>query len=132
MATPPAAADTTGADTAAADSVESVVARLLSIGTVAAIGLLAIGSILLALRGGSPFDTAATMDLSRIPADLVAGRPDGFLWLGLIVAIATPCARVLASLAGYIRRREQAMVLISILILAVIALTVALAGTIEA
>ena len=114
------------------DPVESVVARLLSIGTVAAIGLLAIGSSLLALQGGSPFDTAPTIDLSRIPSDLVAGRPEGYLWLGLIAAIATPCARVVASLVGYIRQRERGMVLISVLILAVIAVTVALAGAIEA
>ena len=114
------------------DPVENVVARLLSVGTVAAIGLLAIGSILLALQGGSPFDTAPTMDLSRIPSDLVAGRPEGYLWLGLIAAIATPCSRVVASLVGYIRQRERGMVLISVLILAVIAVTVALAGAIDA
>jgi uncharacterized membrane protein len=115
--------------TAAADPVEVLVARLLSIGTVASIALLAIGSALLAIRGGSPLDAAPDLDLTRIPADLLAGRPDGYLWLGLIVAIATPCARVLASLVGYLRRRERAMTVISILILAVIALTVALAGT---
>jgi uncharacterized membrane protein len=84
------------------------------------------------MRGGSPLDVAPNLDLTRIPADLVAGRPDGYLWLGLIAAIATPCARVVASLFGYVRRRERAMTLISILILAVIALTVALAGSTEA
>jgi uncharacterized membrane protein len=115
-----------------ADPVEALVARLLSIGTVASIALLAIGSVLLAMRGGSPLDAAPNLDLTRIPADLVAGRPDGYLWLGLIAAIATPCARVVASLFGYVRRRERAMTLISILILAVIALTVALAGSTEA
>jgi uncharacterized membrane protein len=110
------------------DPVEAVVARLLSVGTFAAIVLLAIGSILLAVQGGSPLDTAPNLDISRIPGDLLAGRPDGYLWLGLIAAIATPTARVAASLAGYVRRREQAMAFISILILGVIALTVALAG----
>jgi uncharacterized membrane protein len=115
-----------------ADPVEALVARLLSIGTVASITLLAIGSVLLAMRGGSPLDAAPNLDITRIPADLVAGRPDGYLWLGLIAAIATPCARVVASLVGYVRRRERAMTLISILILAVIALTVALAGSTEA
>jgi uncharacterized membrane protein len=125
MTTPAGATDRT----ATTDPVEAVVARLLSLGTIAAIALLAIGSILLAIRGGSPFDTAPTMDLGRIPSDIAAGRPDGYLWLGLIAAIATPCARVAASLVGYIGRRERAMTIISILILAVIALTVALAGT---
>ena len=116
----------------AADPVEALVARLLSLGTVVAIAMLVIGSALLALRGGSPLDPGPPLDVSRIPSDLVAGRPDGFLWLGLIAAIVTPCARVAASLLGYLRRREQAMAAISILILAVIALTVALAGTTSA
>jgi uncharacterized membrane protein len=112
-----------------ADPVEALVARLLSIGTVASIALLAIGSVLLTIRGGSPLDAAPSLDLTRMPGDLVAGRPDGYLWLGLMSAIVTPCARVLASLVGYARRRERAMILISILILAVIALTVAIAGS---
>jgi uncharacterized membrane protein len=116
----------------AADPVEAVVARLLTVGTIVAIALLVIGSVLLAIGGGSPFDAAPTLDVSRIPDDLLAGRPDGYLWLGLIAAIATPCARVAASLVGYLRRRERAMATISILILAVIALTVALAATTEA
>jgi uncharacterized membrane protein len=110
------------------DPVEATVARLLSIGTIVAIALLVLGSVLLALRGGSPLDRAPRLDLAAIPGDLVAGRPDGYLWLGLIAAIATPCARVAASLAGYVRRGERAMAVISILILAVIALTVGLAG----
>ena len=115
----------------AADPVEAIVARLLTIGTIAAIALLAIGSVLLAIHGGSPFDAAPNLDVSRIPGDLLAGRPEGYLWLGLIAAIATPCARVAASLIGYLRQREGAMAIISILILAVIALTVALAGGTE-
>jgi uncharacterized membrane protein len=113
----------------APDPVEQLVARLLSIGTVIAIGLLVVGSALLALRGGSALDTAPSLDVTAIPGDLVAGRPEGYLWLGLIAAIATPCARVAASLAGYVRRRERAMAVISVMILAVIALTVALAGS---
>jgi uncharacterized membrane protein len=117
-------------DTAeSSDPVELLVARLLTIGTIASIALLAIGSVLLAARGGSPLDAALPLDVGRLPTDIAMGRPDGFLWLGLIAAIATPCARVAASLIGYIRRREPAMALVAVLILAVIALTVALAGT---
>jgi uncharacterized membrane protein len=129
MATPAPATDRGVTPDPTPDPVEALVARLLSIGAVVAIALLAIGSVLLALRGGSPLDRAPDLDVSRIPADLAAGRPDGYLWLGLIAAIATPTARVAASLVGYMRRGERAMALISILILAVIALTVALAGT---
>jgi uncharacterized membrane protein len=116
----------------APDPVERLVARLLSIGTIVAIGLLVVGSTLLALRGGSALDTGPSLDVTTIPADLVAGRPEGYLWLGLIAAIATPCARVAASLAGYVRRRERSMAVISVMILVVIALTVALAGTAQA
>ena len=59
-------------------------------------------------------------------ADLAAARPAGFLWLGLLCMIATPSARVLAALIGYLRFGERSMVLVSVGILLVIAASVAI------
>ena len=52
---------------------------------------------------------------------MLAGRPDGVLWLGLVVLLATPSARVAASIAGYLRTGDRAMVGVGLAILAVVA-----------
>ena len=99
--------------------------RLLTIGTRLAVGALILGVVLMiahavdALGGG-----AAPFSAGRLVADLAALRPEGFLWLGLALAIATPVARVAGSLLGYARGGERAMALVSTAILGVIALSV--------
>jgi uncharacterized membrane protein len=104
---------------------DRTIARLLTRGTYLSIGLMAFGVVLMAATGVSPIDaTAPPFDLGRIPADLLALRPSGFLWLGLVVAIATPLARVIASLVGYVRRGERGMALIAAAITAVVAAAV--------
>ena len=78
--------------------------------------------------GRSPLRPALRRSTSaRLPPDLVALRPEGFLWLGLLAVIATPTGRVVASLVGYLAGGERAMAVVSLAILAVIALSVALA-----
>jgi uncharacterized membrane protein len=109
-------------------SLESSIARLLTIGTYASIALVAVGAVLMLAGGVSPLDPAPGFDPSRIGSDLAALRPAGFLWLGILGLIATPAARVTAALAGYARTGERAMVVVSILILAVIAIGVATGG----
>ena len=104
---------------------DRTVARLLSIGTYLSVGLLAIGVLLMAPAGISPIDAnAQPLDLGRIPADLLARRPEGFLWLGLMAAIATPLGRVATSLVGYLRGGERRMAVIAAAILVVVAVAV--------
>ena len=110
---------------------ERSIARLLTIGTYASIGLLAVGVILMLANGIGPRSGGPAFDATRLVPDLVAFRPAGFLWLGLIAAVATPAARVLASLIGYARRGEREMAIVASLILVVIALSVALARSLE-
>jgi uncharacterized membrane protein len=112
---------------AAARDLDRTVARLLTIGTYVSVGLLAIGVLLMALAGISPVDAGAQpLDLGRIPADVLAGRPEGFLWLGLLAAIATPLGRVASSLVGYVRGGERRMAIIAVAILVVVAAAVVL------
>ena len=106
---------------------EQSIARLLTVGTYAAIALLAIGFGLMVARGVGPLSGGPPFDVTTIPADILALRPSGFLWLGLIVVVATPASRVLASLVGYARRGEGRMAIVAALILVVIALSVAAA-----
>ena len=111
---------------------DRTVARLLTIGTYASIALLALGVAALVASGRSPLERAPGFDLARIPADLAALRPEGFLWLGVVLVVATPSSRVATSLGGYIRRGDRPMAVVSVLILCVIALSVVLAIGTEA
>jgi uncharacterized membrane protein len=111
---------------------ERSIARLLSGGTYLAIALLVIGFGLMLANGISPLDTAPPFDVRQIPADILALRPTGFLWLGLIVVIATPSSRVVASLIGYARAGERPMVIVATAILVVIAISVIIANEMSA
>jgi uncharacterized membrane protein len=106
-------------------SLESTIARLLAVGTYVSVGLIAVGTGLLLAQGRSPLDAAPLLDLRRLPADLAALQPAGFLWLGILGVVATPASRVGAALVGYARAGERRMALVAGLILIVIAIGVA-------
>ena len=110
---------------------ERSIARLLTVGTYLSIALLAVGFVLMLARGVSPLDPAPPFDLRSIPAHIAALDPLGFLWLGLIVVVATPSARVAAALVGYSRAGDRRMALVAVAVLVVIGLSVALASTVE-
>ena len=104
---------------------EHRIARLLTVGTLASVAFLAVGAILAAAAGTSPLLPPTAFDPARIIDDVVALRPTGFIWLGLLGTLATPASRVVAALVGYLQQGEQAMAVISGLILVVIAAGVA-------
>ena len=54
----------------------------------------------------------------------LALQPAAFVWLGVLVILATPAARVVTALIGYLRKGEREMAIVAVLILAVIALGV--------
>ncbi len=110
---------------------ERTIARLLTVGTYTSIVLLGIGFALMLANGIGPLDGAPPFDPRAIPADIVALQPTGFLWLGLIVVVATPAARVAASLVGYLRSGERRMAVVAAAILVVITLSVVLASGLE-
>jgi len=110
---------------------ERSIGRLLTAGSYAAIALLAIGFALMLANGVGPLSGGPAFDIRALPGDLVALRPTGLLWLGLIVVLATPASRVAASLVGYQRRGESRMALVAILILVVILLSVLAAIALE-
>ena len=109
----------------AARSLESTIARLLTVGTYISVMLVAVGTAVLLGSGRSPLAAASAFDPATIVPDLAALRPEGFLWLGIVGLLATPATRVLAALVGYGRAGDRAMVVIAVLILGVIAAGVA-------
>ena len=118
---------TSGRGAAVPADLDRPIARLLSLGTYASIALLAVGVGLLLAAGISPLAGGPRFDPTVLVDDLVNLRPEGVLWLGLVAVIATPSARVVASLVGFARSGERTMALVAALILAVIVLSVTLA-----
>ena len=101
---------------------DRTIARLLTIGTAIGIAFLVIGVVLLLASGGSPLDEPPHgFEPTQIVPDLLAGEPDGALWVGLVILIAMPASRVAASLVGFARAGERWMVAVSAAILVVIA-----------
>jgi uncharacterized membrane protein len=111
---------------ARAAGLEGRVAKLLRYGTYSAVGLLAIGVVMMLVGGGSPLDTGSSLNPATLIHDLVQLRLDAFLWLGLLVVLATPATRVAVSVVGFWRAGDRGMAGVAILILCVIAIGVAI------
>lgn len=116
-----------GSDTRGA--LEGRISRLLMLGTYVSVGLITVGTILMVVTGRGPLDGAPGFVPARLADDLLTLQPAGFLWLGIVAVLATPLARVVTALGGYLRAGEREMALVAALILAVVALGV-VAGTI--
>lgn len=113
----------TGSGSAA--RLDRTVARVLQVGIYLGIGLLAVGVALMVVNGVDPMGPApAPFSLASLAEAIRSLDPLAFLWTGLIVAIATPVLRVVASLIGFERTGQRRMVLISIAILVVLAVSV--------
>jgi uncharacterized membrane protein len=103
------------------DPLDLTIARILTVGSYLSVGFIAIGVVLMAVNGRSPLDPPPGFDPTALVREILEARPEGFLWLGLLILLATPATRVAASLVGYIRSRERQMTAVSIAILVVIA-----------
>jgi len=109
-------------------TVDVLVARLLTLGTRLAVAALTVGTLLFLLGGGSPLAMDwARPDPADLPAGLAALRPEAFLWLGLVLTVATPLLRVGSSTLAFARSGERVQVALGLGVLAVVALAV-LAG----
>jgi uncharacterized membrane protein len=109
---------------AAEGSLETALAHVLQLGTYLSIGLVAVGSVLLLASGGSPLAGGPPLTLDGVVADLIALRPAGFLWAGIVGVLSTPAVRVVRAMLGFLRRDEQRMTVVALLVLVVIAVGV--------
>jgi uncharacterized membrane protein len=114
-----------------ASDMDVVIGRLLTIGTYVSVLMLAIGCVLLFANRIAPLAGGPPLEPGLIVDDMTHLRPAGFMWLGLLLLIATPTARVVVSFFGYVVRRERTMAVVSVLILVVLAASVVL-GSAEA
>jgi uncharacterized membrane protein len=116
-----------------ATGLEERIGRLLLAGTLVGIGLLLAGVTLMALAGIDPTSGGSPeFDIARLLPDLLRLRPEGFLWAGIVVLIATPVARVVGELVAFAVRRDRAMTMVAAAILGIIGASVALAIISEA
>lgn len=105
-------------------SLEASVSLVLKVGTYAAMAVIVVGVALMAATGRSPLDVAPVLDPRSLAADIVALRPSGFLWTGILIVLATPPLRVVTALVRYLRAGERELAVVAVLILAVITLGV--------
>lgn len=109
-----------------------VVSLVLTIGVSISAALIAIGfagSFLLgwrgSLRGQSHLDLPIT-DFGGLLNGLVALRPQAIAQLGLLLLVATPIVRVIASLVGFALERDRLYVAITMGVLAILLASVLL------
>lgn len=116
----------------AGGGVEDRIARLLLLGAVAGIALVGVGVVLMAVNGIDPLATTFPgFEAGRVLPDLIALRPEGFLWTGILVVIGTPIARVLGELVTYALRGDRVMAAASGAIMVVVAASVLVARLVE-
>ena len=100
---------------------ESRISRLLVAGTYLAIGLVLVGVVLMLASGVDPLTLVTPpFDLRQIPADIAAGKPEGFLWLGLVAVLALPLGRVIVAGLGFLAARDARLALVSLAVLLVV------------
>jgi uncharacterized membrane protein len=103
---------------------DAVVHRLLIVGLAASSLLMVLGLVLdMVLHRQMP---TAIPDLGEMLARVIAGRPSGFLSLGLLVLLATPIVRVIGSMATFVYERDWRYAAVSLIVLLIVILSVVL------
>jgi uncharacterized membrane protein len=97
-----------------------VLSRMMLAGLALAIVLMIAGAVLAAVRGSSVQSSTSITDLPKLLAN---GDPSGLLDLGLLVLLATPFARVVALVIAFASRREWLFAGISLVVIAILALS---------
>jgi len=72
------------------------------------------------LLGSVPGATAATTDFSNLPPRLASLEPLAISQLGLLVLLATPVARVAASVLGFVLEGDRLYAAITLAVLAIL------------
>ena len=105
------------------------IGRLMIGMTYASVAVLVVGVALMVAAGISPLSGGPAFDASQLIAELTSISPVGFLWLGLVIVIATPIVRVIGAAISYGLAGQWTMVAIAVAILVVIIAGVAIAAT---
>lgn len=113
--------------------IEQIVGNLLRIGVIIAAAVVAAGAVVFLVRhGGEPpqykifrGEPSNLRHVGGIVTDAFSGHARGLIQLGLLLLIATPVARVVFSIFGFALERDHAYVLITLIVLGVLAFSLA-------
>jgi uncharacterized membrane protein len=110
----------------AAPGIETVIARLLTVGTYLAMGLVLLGVVGMLVNGIDPLDHGAfpPFDLRQIPAEMLALQPAGFLWAGIVVVMCLPLGRVIVAGLGFLRVGDRRLAAVSLGVLLVVLVSI--------
>jgi uncharacterized membrane protein len=105
---------------------ESLIGRLMVWGVYLAMALIATGIVLAAIAGIDPLERGLepALDPAGIVSAMLALRPEGFLWAGIVLIIAIPIARVVVAGVGFLATGERRFALISLLVLLVVLVSI--------
>lgn len=110
------------------DPVSEAVARLLNWGTLVSVGLVALGVALLVAAGIVPIqDRGPQAVAENIVGDLLNLHAAGPLWLGLLITVALPTARVALAVLGFARTGDRRAMVVAAGVLAVLLVAFAVA-----
>ena len=114
----------------AATGIETLVARILVVGTYVAVALILVGVVLMLRAGIDPLAAGAfpPFDLSSIPGEIRDGDPTGFIWAGIVLVMALPIGRVVVAGAGFYAAGSRRLALVSALVVLVVTLSVVAAS----
>jgi uncharacterized membrane protein len=99
----------------------SVVSTVLIVGVVVSAALMGAGLMAaLAVGWQGSLLGAATTDFSNLPARLASLEPAAIVQLGLLVLLATPVARVAASVAGFALEGDRLYTAITVAVLLIL------------
>ena len=117
-----------------AAALEAAIGRLLVVGTWLAMALVLVGVVLMFATGVDPLAHGPVPPFvpSQVVPDLLALRPEGFLWAGIVLIIALPVGRVVVAGLAYVAARDARMALVSLLVLVVVLVSIAAAIGLEA
>jgi uncharacterized membrane protein len=108
----------------------ALVSGVLIVGVVSAASLIGLGAVTALLVGwagsltGVPPDGVPPTDFSAMGANLAALRPVGFAQLGLVILLATPVARVGASVLAFVLEGDRLYAAITAMVLLVLLLSI--------
>ncbi|HXJ95837.1 MAG TPA: DUF1634 domain-containing protein [Terriglobia bacterium] len=114
--------------TADDEQFEQVIATLLICGVIAAAAVVMLGGIVYLARHGGEVPNyhrfqGSYHSVRGILRDVLAGRGRGLIQLGILMLIATPVARVALSLIAFLRHRDFLYTLFTLIVLAVLVLS---------
>ena len=110
------------------DSTVVAVSRLLAVGTLAVLALVVLGTVLALATDARPLERPGPgFDPGRLAEDVAGLRPEGLLWLGVVLTVALPTVRVAVSLLGFAREGDRRAALVALGVLGVLAVSVTVA-----